>query len=183
MDTTRLPATAPRYALRARLFHWWMFGFVALAYLFVNLIDVYERGTPIRRAVTQSHFLAGLVVLALVLPRLLHRMRNAAPPIVPPIANWEAQFSRLTHFLLYAFLLVQPLMGLTSLWLNGRGIGIPFTTLELPSPLTKSHDLAEQIEEIHGWIGTVFYYVIGLHIAAALWHHFYRHDSTLKRML
>ncbi len=183
MDATPPLDNAPGYSPRAKHFHWWMFGFVAMAYLFVNLVDVYERGSPLRNAMKQSHFLAGLVVLALVLPRLMHRLRNTPPPIVPPIASWEAQLSRLTHILLYAFLLVQPLMGLTSLWLNGRGIGIPFTTLQLPSPLTKSHDLAEQIETIHGWIGTVFYYVIGLHIAAALWHHFYRRDNTLKRML
>jgi cytochrome b561 len=29
----------------------------------------------------------------------------------------------------------------------------------------------------------VFYYVIGLHIAAALWHHLVRRDNTLQRML
>src|SRR6187549_647440 len=119
----------PHYSRRARRFHWWMFGFVALAYLLVNLVDLFERGTPVRRAVMQSHFLAGLVVLALVLPRLLHRMRNAPPPIVPPIARWEALASSLTHLLLYAFLIVQPLLGLLTVWLGGRGIGIPFTEL------------------------------------------------------
>jgi cytochrome b561 len=181
MDATPLPPEA-RYSRRARLFHWWMFGFVALAYLLVNLVDLFERGTPMRRAVLQSHFLAGLAVLALVLPRLLHRMRNVPPPIVPPIATWEVTISRITHVLLYAFLLVQPLLGLLTVWLGGRGIGIPFTDLQLPSPLTENHDLHEQLEDIHGLIGEAFYYVIGLHIAGALWHHFVRHDSTLRRI-
>ena len=97
-----LPPDA-RYSRRSRLFHWWMFGCVALAYLLINLVDLYERGTPARRAVMQSHFLAGLVVLALALPRILHRMRNTPPPILPPIAAWEASLSRLSHVLLYAF--------------------------------------------------------------------------------
>jgi len=180
-DSTPLPPEA-KYSRRSRLFHWWIFGFVALAYLLINLVDLFERGTPARRAVMQSHFLAGLVVLALVLPRLLHRMRNAPPPILPPVAAWEATLSRVTHVLLYAFLVVQPILGLVSVWYGGRGIGIPGTTLMLPSPLAENHDLHEQIEDIHGWIGTVFYFVIGLHIVGALWHHFIRKDTTLRRM-
>ncbi|MEO8160289.1 MAG: cytochrome b [Arenimonas sp.] len=183
MDANRPPTVGLRYSPRARHFHWWMFGFVALAYLLANLIDVYERGTPLRRIVTQSHFLTGLVVLALVLPRLLHRLRNAPPPIVPPIAGWEAGLSRLTYVLLYAFVFAQPLLGLISVWFGGRGIGIPGTALMLPSPLTENHDLHEQIEDIHKLLGTAFYYVIGLHVAGALWHHLVRRDSTLRRML
>jgi cytochrome b561 len=177
------PPESNRYSRRARLLHWWMFGFVALAYLLVNLVDLYERGTPARRAVMQGHFLAGLVVLALVLPRFLHRRRNLPPPIVPPIAAWEANLSRLTHGLLYAFLVVQPILGLVAVWLGGRGIFIPGTSLQLPSPLAENHDLHEQLEGVHEWIGEAFYYVIGLHIAGALWHHLVRKDSTLRRML
>jgi cytochrome b561 len=180
-QTPPLPPEA-RYSRRARLYHWWIFGFVALAYLLINLVDLFERGTPARRAVLQSHFLAGLVVLALVLPRLLHRLRNVPPPIVPPIAGWEAQLSRVTHVLLYAFLIVQPVLGLLSVWYGGRGISLPFTQLQLPSPLAENHDLHEQLEDVHGWIGTIFYWVIGLHILAALWHHFVRHDTTLRRI-
>jgi cytochrome b561 len=176
------PPESNRYSRRARLLHWWTFGFVALAYLLVNLVDLYERGTPARRAVMQGHFLAGLVVLALVLPRFLHRRRNLPPPIEPPIAGWEVVVSRLTHGMLYGFLIVQPLLGLFTVWYGGRGIGIPGTALMIPSPLTENHDLHERLEDIHVWIGTAFYFVIGLHIAGALWHHFVRRDNTLSRI-
>ena len=54
--------------------------------------------------------------------------------------------------------------------------------LMLPSPLTENHDLHEQLEDIHGLVGEAFYYIIGLHIVGALWHHFVRHDSTLRRI-
>ena len=40
-----------------------------------------------------------------------------------------------------------------------------------------------RLEDIHGTIGTVFYWVIGLHVAVALWHHFIRRDNVLERML
>ncbi len=37
----------------------------------------------------------------------------------------------------------------------------------------------------HLWVllASIFYYVIGLHAIAAIWHHFVRKDNTLKRML
>ena len=174
--------SAPHYTRRARWFHWWMFGFVATAYLLINLVDLFERGTPVRRFVMQSHFLAGLAVLALVLPRLLHRLRHPPPPIVPPIAAWEAALARISHGLLYAFLFVQPVLGLFTVWSGGRGVGIPGTTLQVPSPLAENESLHEQLETVHVWLGTAFYFVIALHVIGALWHHFYRGDNTLRRM-
>ena len=143
---------------------------------------MFGRGSIGRRFSIQSHYLVGLAAFVLVLPRLLHRLRNAPPPISPPVAGWEMQLSRLTHGLLYAFLLVQPLLGLLSVWAGGRGIGLPLMEFKIPSPMTPNHDLHEQLENIHGWIGTIFYYVIGLHILGALWHHFVRHDDTLRRI-
>jgi len=60
---------------------------------------------------------------------------------------------------------------------------IPFTSIVLPALLPENEELAHQLEDLHGTIGEVFYWVIGAHVLAALWHHFGRHDDTLKRML
>ncbi len=182
MPPDALVAPAARYSRLARWYHWLSFAFVALAYVLINLRGMTARGSDARTLVMQGHFLAGVIVLALVLPRLLHRLRNAPPPIAPPIAAWEAGLSRLTHVALYAFLIVQPLLGLLTVFTGGHGLAIPFTGLQIPSPMTADRDLSHRLEDIHGWIGTIFYYVIGLHIAGALWHHFVRHDDTLRRM-
>ncbi|MEO6138071.1 MAG: cytochrome b [Luteimonas sp.] len=177
-----MPNPIVRYTPAARWFHWLAFAAVALAYLFINLKGVFPKGTPASKVPMQGHILFGLAVLALVLPRMLHRLRNAPPPVVPPLAAWESALSRLTHLALYAFLLVQPLMGLATVFAGGP-LTIPFTKLQIPSPLTPNRALREQLGHLHGTIGTVFYYVIGLHIAGALWHHFVRRDNTLRRMV
>lgn len=39
------------------------------------------------------------------------------------------------------------------------------------------------MQEIHETIGTIGYYLIGLHAAAALFHHYVQRDDTLLRML
>ncbi len=53
----------------------------------------------------------------------------------------------------------------------------------MPALLPLNRDLAHTLEDLHGTVGTIFYWVIGLHIVAALWHHLKRKDDTLKRML
>ncbi|MND01368.1 cytochrome b561 [compost metagenome] len=49
--------------------------------------------------------------------------------------------------------------------------------------LAPDEALGEQLEELHGSIGEAFYWVIGLHVLAAVYHHFIRRDDTLRRML
>src|ERR1039457_630085 len=94
-----------RYSPAARWFHWLTFAFVALAYLLINLRGLAPKVGNARTLDMQGHMLAGLIVLALVLPRLLHRLGHAPPPIAPPIATWEHWLSRVTHAILYAFLI------------------------------------------------------------------------------
>lgn len=43
--------------------------------------------------------------------------------------------------------------------------------------------VAEWAEEIHEAGGTVGYVLVGLHAAAALFHHYVMRDNTLRRML
>ena len=170
-----------RYTPLARGLHWAVFVAVALAYLFINLRGIFPRGSAGAKVPMQGHILAGLAVFALVLPRLLQRMRHAPPP-APAVAPWESVLSRLTHLALYAFLVAQPLLGLATVW-SGGPLKVPFTSMQIPSPMTADRALHESLGSLHGTIGTIFYYVIGLHIAAALWHHFVRRDNTLRRML
>jgi cytochrome b561 len=55
--------------------------------------------------------------------------------------------------------------------------------LELPALIGENKALAKQVEEIHETIGNVGYFLIGIHAAAALFHHYIQRDDTLARML
>lgn len=85
------------------------------------------------------------------------------------------------HLALYAFLVVMPLLGW--LVLSAKGKPIPFFGLHLPALIGPNEARAESLEELHEFIGTLGYYLIGLHAAAALYHHYVAHDDTLLRML
>ena len=73
--------------------------------------------------------------------------------------------------------------GLATAWIDGKTLYLPFTQVALPALLPTDPDLGHQLEELHGTIGEIFYWVIGLHILAALYHHFVRRDDALRRML
>ena len=67
--------------------------------------------------------------------------------------------------------------------LSAEGDPVPFFGLELPALVSPDKALAEQIEEIHETVGTIGYWLIGLHALAALYHHYVKRDNTLRRML
>ncbi len=172
-----------RYAASSRWMHWLMFALVLLAYLCVNLFELFAKGSATRANVLGAHFIAGLAVLLLVLPRLWLRLRNGQPPISPAPPRWSELLGKLTHVALYVFLLIQPILGMITLQIGGKPVALFGITL-LPSFVSApNRALSHQFEDIHGTLGTIFYYVIALHILAALWHHFGRRDDTLKRML
>jgi cytochrome b561 len=175
------PIVFDRYSRTSRGLHWLMAGLVMLAYLLIDGRGWFPKGSVLKTLFVQGHFWVGLVVLALVLPRVLARLRNPAPLVHPPLKPMVQVMSRLTHLALYGFLLLQPLMGLTIVLLE-RG-GIPLGSLTIASPFALNKPLAHSVEAAHVFVGTAFYYVIGLHIAAAFWHHFYRRDTVLKRMV
>lgn len=58
-----------------------------------------------------------------------------------------------------------------------------FFGLHLPALLEPNQDLAHNIKEIHETIGVFGYCLIGLHAAAAIFHHHFMRDDTLMRML
>lgn len=179
-----VPASgSARYSPGLRRLHWWMAVLVALVYLFVEQRGIFDRGTAGRAAMLQTHFWLGLSVLVLVVWRLLLRRRAGVPAITPVLPAWQAWPAKVLHVALYAFLVTMPVLGLLTAWADGKVLLLPFTDIVVPALLAPDEALAEQLEDLHGSIGEAFYWVIGLHVLAALYHHFVRRDDTLRRML
>jgi len=171
-----------RYPAGLRRLHWLIAVLIALAYVFIEQRGVFDRGTPARAAMMQAHFWTGLAILVFALWRVALRVRVQAPPIAPALPTWQAWPSRLVHLALYAFIVVMPLLGLATAWFDDKTLFVPFTAIALPTPVVPDKDFAHQLEDLHGGIGEAFYWVIGLHVLGALYHHFVRGDDTLRRM-
>ncbi|HEY0287059.1 MAG TPA: cytochrome b [Pseudomonas sp.] len=177
------PLTAERYSYKARWLHWVMAVLIILAYILILSRSQFARGSDLRMLVVQSHFWVGIVVLIMAFLRIAERHRHTPPGITPPLEGVLRLAATVSHYALYAFLFAQPLMGLFTVWLEKGALPIPLTQLAIPSPFDISKDAAEDLEHYHVLLGTIFYYVIGLHVVAAIWHHFVRKDNTVKRMV
>lgn len=173
---------ANRYSRGLRALHWLTALLILAAYLAIEQRGLFARGTPARTAMVQAHFWFGLCVFAFALWRVTLRMRHRMPAVSPPLPAWQAVPAGLLHVALYAFLLVMPVLGLLTVWADGKAVQVPLTSFVLPALIAPDTALAERLEELHGGIGECFYWVIGLHVLGALYHHFVRGDDTLRRM-
>ena len=156
---------------------------IVIAYVLIEQRGLFSRGSVERAAMVQGHFWTGLTIFVLALWRLAIRRRDGAPPVTPRLDRWNSLAATSLHVALYLFFIVQPMLGLATAWSDGKAVLLPFTNIALPALLAENKDLAHTLEDLHGTIGDVFYWVIGIHVLAALWHHMVRKDDTLKRML
>lgn len=175
-------APRTRYPNSAILLHWLVLLLVVAAYACILLRVNYERGSDIREGLKAWHFMLGLSVLATTFLRAgLRAFVWKTPPITPPPPRLLHLLSIAAHLAIYAWLLAMPVAG----WviLSAEGDPIPFWGLNLPALTGVNEALAGQVEELHETGGTVGYFLLGLHAAAALFHHYVMKDTTLARML
>ena len=170
-----------RYGSLSIAMHWLMLLLIAAVYACIELKGNFPKGSDTRELLKQWHFMLGMAIFALVWVRLIARFIAPTPAISPAPAGWQEALAKAMHLALYALMIGAPLAGW--LILSAAGKPIPFFGLELPPLIGENKALAKTIKEIHETGGTVGYYLIGLHTAAALFHHYLVRDNTLRRML
>jgi len=173
--------TSVRYGSLSIALHWLMFLLLVGVYSCIELRELYPKGSDLRGALKAWHFTLGLTVFALVWLRLALRLFQVTPAIHPPVPGWQHILSKLVHLALYAMMVCMPIAGW--LILSGEGKPIPFYGINLPALMAENKALAESIEEIHKTVGKIGYFLIGLHTVAALYHHYFMRDNTLRRIL
>ena len=177
--TTR--GTNDRYSALSIGAHWLTLALLVAVYALIELRDVFPRGSDPREAMEAWHFMLGLTVFGLVGLRLLFRLVFRAPPITPLPPAWMRYLAAAMYVALYAFLVTMPLLGWLALSADGKPV--PLFGMQLPALISPNEAWGEKLEEIHETIGTIGYYLVGLHAAAALFHHYFMRDDTLLRML
>jgi len=170
-----------RYGTLSVSLHWLMLVLLVAVYACMELRELYPRGSDPREALKTWHYMLGLSVLALVAVRVFARWSGPRPRIEPALPAWQSEGSRLIHLTLYTLMLGMPIAG----WiiLSAEGDPIPFWGLELPPLVGVNETLAETVEEWHALGALAGYWLVGLHSAAALYHHYISRDDTLARIL
>jgi cytochrome b561 len=172
---------ALRYESLSIALHWLMLLLIAAVYSCMELRDFFPKGSDLRVDMKAWHFMLGISVLVLLVARVIVRLMSAASHIEPKPPKWQTIFASWTHVALYAWMVAMPLLG----WLtiSAEGKMVSFFGLELPQLISASESVADWTQELHEGGGTVGYFLIGLHAAAALFHHYVVRDNTLRRML
>ena len=170
------------YSTAARRFHWLTVLLIA-AQVPIGLFMVrYGAATDFAAPTAQlydSHKLIGMTFLLLVLARLIYRFVHGAPADEPTLEPWEKVVSHLTHWAIYALLIVVPALG----WLAVSYYG-PFEPfgIKLPALAAKDDARATQVFFLHMLAAYALILLIGMHVGAALFHYVIRRDGVLRRM-
>ncbi len=167
-----------RYSRTAIALHWLM----AVALIALLLLGEQTMGSHTARFLPSLHASAGLVLFLMAGLRLYWRWKNPPPNAISASAL-ERMLAKLSHLALYAAMLLIPLTG----WLSytehvRRSLGIrPASWFGFAIPLLPDFGINWHI--IHNLGGKALLLLIAIHAAAALKHHFYDKNETLKRML
>jgi cytochrome b561 len=120
-------------------------------------------------------------VLVLFILRVYLRIRlGRLPPQYSASALIRAAAAT-THLILYALLLMLPLLGWALSNAAGKSVGL--FGVPLPALVGADEDLADELQTWHVDTAWVLLAIVSLHIAAALWHHFVMRDGVLRTML
>ncbi|MHB1093738.1 cytochrome b [Thiobacillus sp.] len=109
------------------------------------------------------------------------RFAGTLPPIVPAIPHWQQRVAGAVHIGLYTFMIGMPLPG--GFAISAKGDPVLFFGAQLPHLIGRDKALYDTLKAIHETIGTIGYYLVGLHAAAALFYHYVICDNTRVRML
>lgn len=169
-----------RYSKASVMLHWVTLALLVGVYACIELREIYPRGSVARETLKMWHFMLGLSVFFLVWIRITARVLGKTPPIIPAAPTWQLVIANIVELALYALMIVLPLLG----WviLSAEGKPIPLFGLQLPALVGQSEPLAESAENVHKFVATLGYFLIGLHALAALFHHYVRKDNVLRRM-
>jgi cytochrome b561 len=184
-SSSRFPLTAARYTGLAMALHW-LLGLSLLALFGVGVYMADLPFTPMRLKLYNWHKWAGMSLLILSVLRLLWRLTHRPPALPHSITqrmpDWQLWVHHAVQNLMYVLFFAVPLIG----WAYSSAAGYPivlFGQLPLPDLLAPDKELAELIKPLHALSAFALMGLAGLHIAAALKHHWIDRDGLMDRML
>lgn len=168
-----------RFDARARLLHWLMAPMV-LAMLFIG-IGMLSTTSSAYALLLAIHKPLGAMILVLLLLRIHTRLRHRPPPLPASLPPLQRRAATLSHWLLYALMLLMPLSG----WAMLSAAGYPVTLLDgirLPPIMPRDAALFAWLRGAHHWLALLLFATFLLHLAAALFHGLIRRDGVLASM-
>lgn len=189
-------STRHRYTLVAITLHWLMAALI-IWQIWIGIWMTGALDDPETQAAAydafQFHKSLGLTLLVLAVLRLLWRLGHKFPPVPAHMPRWQQVAARISHILLYAFIVLIPLTGwlyVSTGWNSEVGMAFQVPTVwfglfewpHIPGLDGKS-TLADAVIDMHEIMAYALIALLVVHVGAALKHHFVDRDVVLWSML
>jgi cytochrome b561 len=187
----RPPQPPTRYDAVAMTLHWMIALLLLLDFALAMSFSRFNPGdAPYRPSAYELHMSVGLGVLLLSVARVAWRLSHRRPPL-PDMGVVLRALARASHLLLYVFIVVAPLSGWFVLSLRHQATSVfglfrwAWPTAPAIAAMARSERQVwhDQLLPLHIRLSYLGMCLVALHVAAALYHHFVRHDDVLLRML
>ena len=175
-----MSAPSNHFAPLARLLHWLM-ALMILAMLFIGAgmaASVSER----HEWLLHLHKPLGIAILLLVVVRLVVRFSTRQPPLPKDLPGWQVLAAKLSHVLLYALMLVLPLLGWAMISAAGDPVMLS-SSLQLPSIVPANPTTFAFLRKAHGYLAYLLFLTVLVPPAAALFHGWSRRDGVWESMV
>jgi len=173
------PSAVRRYTPVAVSLHWIMAALILFAGIFGLLLDDWPRAT--RMFWINIHVQVGLLILVLLIARIWWRRTHTPPQLPPEVGEISRRVSNPAHLLIYALMLLTPLVGIVALVWHARAFD--FGLFSIDFGVKANRPVYERAEDIHLWLTYGLFGLVAVHSVAALWHHFVSRNTVLLRML
>jgi cytochrome b561 len=169
------------YTVTARVLHWLTAIIVVTALLIGIAMDRIGEG-PVADFFYNFHRSLGALLIPVALFRFYWRFTHKPPPLPADIPLPQRLVAEAVHYLLYAIIIVQPMIG----WIATSAYRAPipvFGLFNLPPIWPENRAFSEMLFTVHAYIGWALCGLLAMHIGGALFHHFIRKDRILMRMV
>ena len=166
-----------QFTVLSRVLHWLTAALVFTA-LFIGFVMVNSVGSYAQLIVV--HKTVGALILLVMVARVINRMRHHPPAWPPTIGALEGRLVGLSEKLLYALLLLQPLVGWAML--SAAGGPVVVGSVHLPRIAPFDAQLYWVLRQAHSVIAYTLMAVIAAHISAVLLHTLTLRDRLIERM-
>jgi cytochrome b561 len=162
-----------------RTLHWLM-AVCILAMLFIGVGMVSTVASEYLTLVN-IHKPLGILILILALIRLVVRLVYGAPPLPLDLPEPMKLAAYLSHYALYALMIAMPLIGWAMLSAAEYPVVI-WPGIWLPQILPLDPSLHTLLWNAHFYLAFLFFALILMHLAAALFHALIRRDGVFDAM-
>ena len=173
--------TLSSYGSVAKLLHWSIVLLIIAQVVLAKMAEDLPNGLR-KLELLAWHKSGGMLIFMLAVLRLGWRLANPQPAPPPGTPGWQRLAASVSHRLLYALILIQPLTG----WIMSSYKNYPvsfYGLFQWPDLVAPDEGMHELFEEVHEWLARALVTLAIIHASAALYHHFGRKDDVLRRML